>query len=112
MKTFTVESSWGTIVANAETGDVIVAESRYHPDCHKPDGEGGGPTSIANIYRFDVAEWLASHKRSAILDGESIDILDLGYWQNRTPWAGYVYEPSAESWRYEFRHTDLNLLSR
>ena len=111
MKTFTVESSWGTLVADAATGDVLVEHSHYRPECHRPAGDGGGPTSIANIFRFDVGEWRRAYPTEP-LEGETLDILDLGYWQNRTPWAGYVYEPPEESWRSDFRHTYLDQLSR
>lgn len=109
MKTFTVESSWGLVTANAETGDVLPEESRY--DRHDADED----YPIQNIFRFDVAEWRRTYPGEE-LAGTSQDILDFGYWFNRKEGPGYQYTQPAYEWREEFvsslRRGNTHLVSR
>lgn len=86
-KTFIVSSSNGELVANAGTGEVIECTV-----CR-----GGEGQYIENIAKFDVAEWCRTYP-GEYLEGNTIDILDLGDWDKDGK-----YTPPEEDWREEYR---------
>lgn len=98
MKTFTVRSSWGRIVVDALTGNVDPAASVYYDDPTHAQGEW----PIRNIRRFNVDEWRKTYPDEVLEDSEQ-DILDFGYWINRTPLPGFIYEPPDADYRCNFR---------
>lgn len=82
MKTFTLISTHGSIVAKATNGEVVHTHlSREWPS----------PTPV----KIDVKEWRKRYPGEKIT-GEH-DILDFGYWVPGTP--DLVYEPPCEDWR-------------
>ncbi len=83
MKVMFVSSSNGSLEVNRETGEVI--------ECFLSDGGEG----IDQIAKFDLDEW---KKRYETELPDSIDILDLGYWQKDGK-----YESPEKSWRLEHR---------
>ena len=83
-KVFTVSSSNGELIVDAETGKVIECDM-------STDGEG-----IDKIAKFDVVEWKNTYAQGNLV---SCDILDLGYWKKDGK-----YEPPTEDWREDFRN--------
>ncbi|MES0134464.1 hypothetical protein NKJ88_05775 [Mesorhizobium sp. M0016] len=62
MSHISVSGSWGTILANAETGAVLKA-----------------PADYSDIVKFDLDEHTKAHGKPT---AGTVDILDLGYWTN------------------------------
>lgn len=91
MKTFVVESSQGTLEANAETGRVVSNNSHY-------DGKYRSMQKHARITCFDVGEFCKTYPGRELAG--TVDILDLGYWYVMDGANGYS-EPEHE-WRREF----------
>lgn len=90
--TFDVTSSHGTIIAEKATGKVV--KMNLNCDCHTT-----GEACINRIVRFDVIEWCLAWEEKEMAD--SVDILDLGYWDK--PKKQEVYVEPAHDWRQEFR---------
>jgi hypothetical protein len=84
-KTFSTGGNWGTLICNAETGEVI--EYQRDGDWEKP-GDG-----YDDITRLDADEWRATYPQGDIAAGH--DILDFGSWDK----AG-VYVPAESDWRF------------
>lgn len=82
MKTSTGYSSCGTLVFDADTGEVYPGYTNLDADF--------GEIPI----RVDLEEWIHRYPGEDIADGN--DILDLGLW-----FADGRYEPPCESWRIE-----------
>lgn len=68
--TFSVESTWGYLLASCATG--IVVDHCLTPDIDEQT------CYLENIHRFDIDEWKETYSKSKLVS--SIDILDLGYW--------------------------------
>lgn len=82
MRTSVGYSSYGTLVFDADTGDVFPEQVSLDPDF------GEIPA------RVNVAEWQRRYPGEDICLGN--DILDYGYWM-----ADGTYVPPAEEWRKE-----------
>jgi hypothetical protein len=95
MANFIAQSSWGTLVAEVQTGVVDKYASRYVAD---PAKEQAVP--LRNIYRLDVDEWRKAWPNEE-LAGTEQDILDFGFWY--TVGGQVLYEPPAHAWREEIR---------
>ncbi len=91
-----LESSCGTLVVDPATGVVDRAASKYVDDTD-PDANADG---LRAIYKIDIAEWLRNGWNPSLqrLCGTH-DILDFGYWFERTPLPGFGYEPPTYAWR-------------
>lgn len=86
-----VRSSHGELLIN-EHGIVLVMD-RYSPN--DPESE-----FIANILRFDLAEWRFywGKLKGVVIEDCDFDILDLGYWSANADGTS-TYEPPEYSWR-------------
>lgn len=99
--TFTVYSSGGEITADVHTGRVAKVEL-YPPYRHAtPYGEEPEPdedySSLHQIDRFDVEDynrWLAEVEPRPLAKGDTVDIVDIGYWL----YNGH-YEPAVDEQR-------------
>jgi hypothetical protein len=86
MKEFTARGSWGNVVADAVTGDVLRIEDEPVLD--------PGEVGYGYIVRLDVDEyrtWSKSKFGDKLLDEG--DILDIGFWNKE----GCYAEPVEES---------------
>lgn len=82
LKTFTVTSSNGQIIADKETGECLIHECEI---------------DIENITKFDIEEYKKYHGFDEVQN--DIDILDLGYWYKAK--GTIEYEEPAHDWRKE-----------
>lgn len=93
MNTFNVRGSWGNITVNADTGKVVT---------YTPDPPENGEYDYNNISKFDIDEW-RNENPDETLEGNDLDILDLGYWTNEG-----VYESPDYTWRKEIKEKILS----
>lgn len=86
---YTVRSSHGELTIDKD-GYVLERQIDY------TDSDAG--THLVLIARFDLVEW-QHHWNNP--EGNSIDILDLGYWYNDPKTNTSTYEPPDADWRKE-----------
>jgi len=84
---FTIESSNGVLTVDANNGLVDVAKSIYFDEADD---------KFRSITVFDIKEFEAYYGYG-IIEGDNIDILDLGYWYKDG------YEEPAMDWREELK---------
>jgi len=85
-ETFTVGGSWGELVCDVKTGNVV----RYNREDSDWEKEGDG---YDNITRLDADEWRRTYPGGDITAGH--DILDFGSWDTD----GVYVEPKWD-WRF------------
>lgn len=88
VRAFTVYGNGGEFRVDSLTGRVLNLTPSEEPQA-----------GYFSIVAFDVAEWKKCYP-SEVLEGRSIDILDLGYWLE-----GGTYEEPAQDWRDDRRNT-------
>ena len=91
--TIYILSSLGSLAVDAITGLVIPSLSEYDDDT---DPQTGEVSTLRNIERIDLEEWLIFWGGEPFKDDDSFDILDFGYWNKDGTYAPPEYE-----WRFE-----------
>lgn len=94
MNTFIITSSCGTIVASVSDGVVVTIDTSNDP---QPDKE------FKSIQKMDIEEYKKYYGKP-IKKGDSVDILDIGYWHKRKfNGEQNEYEPACKDWRDEVK---------